>query len=125
MGRLGRAVELVWQASSSRKSEPMSCARRLGRRRSPATMPEPHAGRAPGTKGQRYAANPPTVDEVIAVMRHARQARYGSRLNGLIVGLWRAGLRISEALPLDETDLDDRRGPILIRHGNTIAAAKP
>ena len=88
-----------------------------GRRRSPATMPEPRAGRAPGTKVQRYAADPPTVDEVIAVTRHARQARYGSRLNGLIVVLWRAGLRISEALPLAETDLDDRRGSILIRHG--------
>ena len=88
-----------------------------GRRRSPRTMPEPHAGRAPGTKGQRYAADPPTVDEIIAVMRHARQARYGSRLNGLIIVLWRARLRISEALPLAETDLDDRRGSILIRHG--------
>ena len=43
-----------------------------GRRRSPATMPEFHAGRAPGNKGQRYAADPPTVDEIITVMRHAR-----------------------------------------------------
>ena len=62
-----------------------------GRRRSPATMPDFHAGRAPGNKGQRYAADPPTVDEIIAVMRHARHARYGNRLNGLIVVLWRAG----------------------------------
>ena len=29
-----------------------------GRRRSPATMPDFHAGRAPGNKGQRYAADP-------------------------------------------------------------------
>ena len=43
-----------------------------GRRRSPATMPEFHAARAPGNKGQRYAAEPPTVDEIITVMRHAR-----------------------------------------------------
>jgi len=40
-----------------------------GRRRSPATLSEFHAGRAPGNKGQRYAADPPTVDEIIAVMR--------------------------------------------------------
>ena len=69
-----------------------------GRRRSPATLPDFHAGRAPGNKGQRYAADPPTVDEIIAVMRHAAHARYGNRLNGLIVVLWRAGLRINEAL---------------------------
>ena len=88
-----------------------------GRRRSPATMPEFHAGRAPRNKGQRYAADPPTVDEIIAAMRHARHARYGNRLNGLIVVLWRAGLGINEALSLTETDLDERRGSILIRHG--------
>jgi site-specific recombinase XerD len=88
-----------------------------GRRRSPATLSEFHAGRAPGNKGQRYAADPPTVDEIIAVMRHAAHARYGNRLNGLIVVLWRAGLRINEALSLTETDLDEQRGSILVRHG--------
>ena len=88
-----------------------------GRRRSPATMPDFHAGRAPGNKGQRYAADPPTVDEIIAVMRHAGDGRYGNRLNGLIVVLWRAGLRINEALSLTETDLEERRGSILVRHG--------
>ena len=31
--------------------------------------------------------------------------------------LWRAGLRIQEALSLAETDLDRRRGSILVRHG--------
>jgi hypothetical protein len=53
-----------------------------GRRRSPATMPDFHAGRAPGDKGQRYAADPPTVDEIIAVMRHAGHVRYGNRSTG-------------------------------------------
>ena len=87
-----------------------------GRRRSPATMPHFHAGRAPGNKGRRYAADPPTVDEIIAVMRHAGHARYGNRLNGLIVVLWRAGLRINEALSLNETDLEpERAASILIR----------
>jgi site-specific recombinase XerD len=88
-----------------------------GRHRSPATLPEFHTGRAPGNKGQRYAADPPTIDEIIAVMRHTRHVRYGNRLNGLIVVLWRAGLRINEALSLTETDLDERRGSILVRHG--------
>jgi integrase len=88
-----------------------------GRRRSPATMPGFRAGKAPRNKGQRYPADPPTVDEIVAVMRQAQQARYGHRLNGLIVVLWRAGLRIQEALSLIESDLDARRGSILIRAG--------
>jgi integrase len=70
------------------------------RRRSPATLPGFHAGQAPRNKGQRYPADPPTVDEIAAVMRVAAQAHYGARLNGLIVVLWRAGLRIHEALSL-------------------------
>jgi hypothetical protein len=41
----------------------------------------------------------------------------GIRLRALIVVLWRAGLRISEALALAETDMDARRGAVLIRHG--------
>ncbi len=88
-----------------------------GRRRSPATLPGFHAGRPPRNKGRSYPADPPTVDEIVAVMRHARQARHGHRLNGLIVVLWRAGLRIHEALSLTETDLDQSRGSIVVKHG--------
>jgi site-specific recombinase XerD len=50
-------------------------------------------------------------------MRQAGHDRHGHRLTGLIVVLWRAGLRIHEALSLTETDLDHRRGSILVRHG--------
>ncbi|MBV9336645.1 MAG: tyrosine-type recombinase/integrase [Solirubrobacterales bacterium] len=50
-------------------------------------------------------------------MRHAAHARYGNRINGLIVVLGRAGLRINEALSLIETDLEEQRGSILVRHG--------
>jgi site-specific recombinase XerC len=39
------------------------------------------------------------------------------RLRGIIVVLWRAGLRISEALALNESDLDHDRGALLVRHG--------
>ena len=87
------------------------------RHRSPATMPGFRAGIAPRNKGQRYPADPPTVDEIVAVMRQAGHDRHGHRLTALIVVLWRAGLRIHEALPLTETDLDGRRGLILVRHG--------
>lgn len=39
------------------------------------------------------------------------------RLRGVIVVLWRAGVRTSEALAVNETDLDPDRGSLLIRHG--------
>ncbi len=39
------------------------------------------------------------------------------RTRALIVVLWRAGLRISEALSLAESDLDVSRGSVLVRRG--------
>ncbi|MEA2214308.1 MAG: hypothetical protein QOF83_4256 [Solirubrobacteraceae bacterium] len=68
-----------------------------GRRRSPATLSSFHQGRPPRNKGLRYPADPPTVEEIIAVMRAAGDDADAVRLRGLIVVLWRAGLRIGEA----------------------------
>jgi hypothetical protein len=48
----------------------------------------------------RYPADPPKVEEIIAVMRASGDAAHGRRLRGLIVIRWRAGLRIQEALAL-------------------------
>jgi site-specific recombinase XerD len=88
-----------------------------GRRRSPATLPGYHAGRPPRNKGLRYPADPPRVEEIVAVMRQAGDGAHGDRLRGLIVVLWRTGLRIAEALALGEADLDERRGALLVRSG--------
>src|SRR4051812_1874117 len=41
---------------------------------------------------------PPRTEEIIAVMRCCGDGRHGDRARGLIVVLWRAGLRIQEAL---------------------------
>jgi len=90
---------------------------RAGRRRSPATTSLFHKGLPPRNKGLRYPPDPPTVDEIIAVMQAAGDAPDGLRLRGVIVMLWRAGLRISEALSLNETDMDPDRGAVLVRHG--------
>ena len=87
------------------------------RRRSPATMPGYHAGRPPRNKGLRDPADPPNVEEIVADMRNAGDGVQGRRLRGLIVVLWRAGLRIHEALTLAEPDLDHRRGSLLVRRG--------
>jgi hypothetical protein len=63
-----------------------------GRRRSPATLASFHLGRPPRNKGLRYPPDPPTVEEIIAVMNAAGSDPDGLRLRGLIVVLWRAGL---------------------------------
>ena len=66
----------------------------------------------------RYPADPPTIEEIVTVMRRAGDGVHGRRLRGLIAVLWRAGLRIHEALALAEADLDARRGSSLVRRGN-------
>jgi site-specific recombinase XerD len=88
-----------------------------GRRRSPATMPGFHRGRPPRNKGCQFPADPPTVEEIVAVMRQAGCHAHGLRTRALIVVLWHAGLRITEALSLAESDLDRDRGSILVRRG--------
>ncbi len=88
-----------------------------GRPRSPATFPGHASCRPPRNKGVRYPADPPRVEEIVAVMREAGDGIHGARIRGLIVVLWRAGLRISEALNLSEGDLDPERGAVLVRRG--------
>ena len=89
----------------------------IGRRRSPAATPGHWAGCAPPNKGQRYPADPPTVEEIIIVMRQAGPGPYADRARGLIAILWRAVLRINEALALTESDLDPNTGSVLVRVG--------
>ena len=88
-----------------------------GRRRSPATLSSFHQGRTPRNKGLRYPADPPTVEEIVGVMRAAGEGAERDSVACLIVVLWRAGLRISEALALNESDLDSNRRAILVRRG--------
>ena len=60
---------------------------RAGRRRSPATMPGFHTGRPPRNKGLRYPADPPKVEEIVAVMCAAGPGPHGQRRRGLGVGV--------------------------------------
>ena len=55
-----------------------------GRRRSPATLPHFHAGRPPRNKGIRYPADPPTIEEIVTVMRRAGHSIHGRRLRGAL-----------------------------------------
>src|SRR4051812_43795937 len=62
-----------------------------GHRRSPATMPGYHRGRPPRNKGEEYPADPPTVEEIVAVMRAVGARPDGHRLRVLIVLLLARG----------------------------------
>ena len=88
-----------------------------GRPRSPATLPGFRLGRPPRSKGQRYPADPPSIQEIVAVMKACPDDLAGQRLRAFIILLWRSGLRISEALALRETDLNERENSILVRCG--------
>jgi hypothetical protein len=69
----------------------------LGRHRSPVGARGYLTGHASRTKGRRYPPDP-AHQEIIAVTRCCGDGVHGDRARALIVVLWRAGLRIQEAL---------------------------
>ena len=93
-----------------------------GHRRSPATMPGYHRGRAPRNEGEQYPADPPTRRPADGRGDRRRDGAVGDRSEGASPpradrAAGRAGLRISEALALQESDLDRSRGAVLDRRG--------
>jgi integrase len=115
-----RAIRLAGHCSALKGASHVKCpASGRCRRPAPLACNDASVSRRQSAPQQRpaYPADPPTVDEIVAVMRHAGRVRYGPRLNALIVVIWRAGLRTHEALSLPESDLDQNPGSILVRHG--------
>jgi integrase len=97
---------------------------RRGRLRSPAAMPGYHKGRAPVTKGRHLPPDPPSVIEIVELLEACKPHRRGRsaelsalRLRTLIIILWRTGMRISEALALEERDLNRTDLAITVRRG--------
>ncbi len=88
-----------------------------GYRRSPATLPGYLSGRAPATKGQKFPPGTIPVEDIVAMLNACPDTPPGRRLHALILVLWRAGLRISEALALTEHDLDRDAGTVFVRCG--------
>jgi integrase len=79
----------------------------------------PSSRRTPAAGVARRQRCPAPIRPAAAEQRAAIPGDHADaiRLRGLIVVLWRAGLRISEALALNESDLDRSRGAILVRRG--------
>ena len=90
-----------------------------GHRRQPVTLPGYHAGRPPRNKGRRYAADPPTVEEIIAVVRARRSPRrYGNRL--VRIDRRAVACRATDqpgALAPPRPTWRNCRGAVLVRHG--------
>jgi len=76
------------------------------------------SGTIPANKGRKLPPEPLTESEVKALIRACSQrAVTGVRNRALIVVLYRAGLRISEALALTPKDLDPLASTIRVLHG--------
>jgi site-specific recombinase XerD len=74
--------------------------------------------RRPANKGQRYPAEILTADEVRSLITAcSNRAPTGIRNRALLVLLYRAGCRISEALRLRPKDLDRAAGTVTVLRG--------
>lgn len=90
---------------------------RRGYHRSPITLGEYHRGKTPGNKGRTFPPEVLRPREVLALMDACSRGYAGHRDRALIATLWRAGLRISEALALLPKDVDLEEGEIRVLHG--------
>jgi len=85
---------------------------------SPIVTPGYHAGRTAPNKGKTYPPEVLTADEVKALIRaSSNRAPTGIRNRALIVVMYRAGLRLSEALALRPKDIDAEAGTVTVLHG--------
>lgn len=90
---------------------------RCGRVRSPATFSSYRKGLKPPNAGLTFPATPPTPEQVLHMLAVCPDNPSGRRLRALIVVLWRAGLRIHEALNLVEADLDRDALTVTVNRG--------
>lgn len=68
-------------------------------------------------KGRKYPPKPLSRSDVLALLDALPDTWYGLRNRAFIIVLWRAGLRLSEALDLEVRDVDPSTGTVHVRHG--------
>ena len=66
-------------------------------------------------KGQKYPVETLTKAEVERLLESCSKGPTGTRNRAILAVLWRTGLRISEALALKPSDVDDRS--LIVLHG--------
>ena len=74
-------------------------------------------GRPGHNAGRTYPAEPLTAAEVQALLAAFNGGATGTRNRALVTMLYRAGLRISEALALRPSDVDLAAGTVRVLHG--------
>lgn len=90
---------------------------RRGFYRNPITQSSYRKGQPSHNRGRKFPAEPPTPEEVYRMLAVCGRGAAGRRDRALIIVLWRAGLRCSEALDLYPKDIDLERGEIVVLHG--------
>jgi len=85
--------------------------------RTRAAFPGAGSGREPGQKGLTLPAEILTPHEVLAIMAQRPDTVVGIRDRAIITVLYRAGLRVGEALALQPKDVDLTIGSITVLHG--------
>lgn len=97
---------------------------RRGRRRTPSNSGANMRGRRHPNRGKKFGPNPMTPTQVHALLQacSTTSPRHVDvltmiRLRAMIVVMWRAGLRVSELLDLEEDDLSPTEGTITVRNG--------
>ena len=73
----------------------------------------------PPNKGKTYAPEVLTREEMRALLAACGRSATGLRNRALLVVLWRAGLRVGEALALRPSDLDPAAGTLRVPRGKT------
>jgi site-specific recombinase XerD len=80
--------------------------------------PGPRPRRVPANRGRRYPAEVLTSEEVRGLIRAASgRAPSGIRNRALLAVMYRAGLRVAEALALFPKDVDAAAGTVRVLHG--------
>lgn len=87
------------------------------RSRTPATQKGFRRGEKPPNWGKKYPATPPTKAEMLRVLEACGGGKVGTRNRGLMVVLWRAGLRCQEALDLLPHDIDYDQQTVVVLSG--------
>ncbi|HIG30573.1 MAG TPA: hypothetical protein EYQ50_23360 [Verrucomicrobiales bacterium] len=92
---------------------------KVQRQNKPAPDPQfPTKKHVGNVKGSKWNPEPLTKDEVLSLIKAcSTKGVSGIRNKALIVVLWRAGLRISEALALKPSDYDPEKGTLRVLMG--------
>ncbi len=73
----------------------------------------------PPNKGKTYAPEVLTCGEIRSLLAACGRSATGLRNRAILVVLWRAGLRVGEALALRPSDLDPAAGTLRVPRGKT------